>query len=70
MKTLKAYGKRELTTEPLGSGQKTYDVQFYADRNKQRKLARFMWYFSGGNYFNKRRKYVTINCFTYKIVWI
>lgn len=65
------YARREPTTDwyigKYGHKAMKYDVQIYDDEKCTSPYARFMWYQRKPTRASKR---VTVNCFTWGLVWV
>lgn len=63
------YARKEPTTDSLvDPSEQRMDVQIYKDKEATRKFARFPWYYSSKP--TKRNKYVTLNCYKWRLQWI
>jgi hypothetical protein len=70
-KLIDVYARKELTHELPSANPKEvllYDVQVYKDAEAKTPFGRFMWYSS--NKPTRRNKYVTLNCYKWKLNWI
>ena len=71
MTKIVVYARKEPTTDSVAiqhSCANEKDVQVYHDKECTRPYARFPWYYS--NIPTRRNKYVTLDCFRYKLEWV
>jgi hypothetical protein len=66
------YAKKERSTDPvlneLEPKHKRQDVVIYKDRECKEIYCRFRW--DKSNKPTKRNRWVTINCYTYRLEWL
>lgn len=80
MSALTVYARHEPTTDSAtrdavacgavskAAARRLLDVQIYRDRARRRKFARFPWHYS--NKPTHRNRYITLNCYRWKLHWL
>jgi len=69
---IELFARREPTTDPIvlrycGTGREFDDVVIYADADCTRPKARYAW---GSCRPDRRYRYVMLNCYRWRLVWI
>ncbi|MDE2104555.1 MAG: hypothetical protein KGL39_45390 [Patescibacteria group bacterium] len=70
-KPITVFARKEHTHELPAANPKEVvlmDVQIYKDRARKIPFARFLWWHT--NKPTRRNRWVTLNCFRYRLVWI
>jgi len=66
MELLPVYLRKELTKDPYAQGK--FDVAAYADPECTKLKARYPWHHEDKP--TRRNKYVTLNCYKWRVVWV